>query len=120
MSGAVSYHAGAAAEEIVATRYQREGYVLRDKRWRGARQHGGGEIDLIFEKGGALTFVEVKKARTFAAAAMRITARQIKRLQAASAGYLATMPHGQLTDIQFDAALVDGQGAVEIVENAFL
>lgn len=116
MSGAVSYHAGLAAEEIVARQYTEQGFTLRERRWRGQ----GGEIDLIFEKAGALVFVEVKKARDFAAAAARITARQIERIYNSAAGYLACMPLGQLTESRFDAALVDGTGSVEIVENAFM
>ena len=115
MSGAVSYHAGLAAEDIVATDYLRRGFALREKRWRGP----GGEIDLIFEKAGALSFVEVKKARDFAVAAARITQRQIERIYASAGGYLATMPNGMDTESRFDAALVDGSGDLEILENAF-
>ena len=115
MSGAVSYHAGVAAEDIVARDYARRGFALREKRWRGK----GGEIDLIFEKSGALVFVEVKKARDFARAATRITHRQIERIYASAGGYLACMPCGLNTESRFDAALVDGTGALEIVENAF-
>jgi len=115
MSGAVSYHAGLAAEDIVARDYERRGFVLRERRWRGL----GGEIDLIFEKAGALVFVEVKKARDMSRAAARITRRQIHRIYAAAGGYLASMPAGLNTESRFDAALVDGIGAVEILENAF-
>ncbi len=116
MSGAVSYHAGLAAEDIVARHYERQGFALRERRWRNA----GGEIDLIFERAGALVFVEVKKARDFAMAAARITRRQIERIYASAGGYLACMPNGMNTDSRFDAALVNGTGAVEIVENAFV
>jgi len=116
MSGRVSYEAGLAAEDIVARNYAEMGFSLREKRWRGPV----GEIDLIFEKAGALVFVEVKKASDFARAAARITSRQIERIYASAAGYLGTMPLGQLTESRFDAALVDSRGAVEIVENAFM
>lgn len=115
MSGVVSYHAGVAAEDLVATDYARRGFSLREQRWRGP----GGEIDLIFEKAGALVFVEVKKARDFAVAAARITARQMDRIAASAACYLAVMPSGQDTEMRFDAALVDARGALEIRENAF-
>lgn len=115
MTGSVSYHSGFAAEDIVASEYTRQGFALRERRWRGP----GGEIDLIFEKAGGLVFVEVKKARDFATAAARITARQIERIFTSASCYLACMPNGQDTDTRFDAAYVNGAGAVEVVENAF-
>jgi len=115
MSGAVSYHAGLSAEDAVAENYCRNGYSLRARRWRGA----SGEIDLIFEKNDALTFVEVKKSRSFADAAARLSTRQMHRISAAAAVFLAAMPLGQNTDSRFDAALVDATGAVQIIENAF-
>ncbi len=115
MSGPISYHAGLAAEDIVARDYARRGFQLCERRWRGP----GGEIDLIFQKAGALVFVEVKKSRDFARAAARISARQIERIYASASGYLARMPTGQDTDSRFDAAFVNRSGAVQILENAF-
>jgi putative endonuclease len=115
MSGAVSYHAGQCAEDIVSDDYQSRGYAPRARRWRGP----GGEIDLIFEKLGALVFVEVKKSRDFATAAAHLTDRQMQRIYASAGGFLASMPLGQDTETRFDAALVDSKGAVQIVENAF-
>jgi len=115
MSGAISYHAGLGAEDAVAEDYRRNGYHLKARRWRG----GGSEIDLIFEKDASLTFVEVKKSRSFETAAARLSARQMRRIYSAASAFLAAMPLGQNTDTRFDAALVDATGAVEIIENAF-
>ncbi len=115
MTGKVSYLSGLAAEEIVAREYARRGFSLREQRWRGP----GGEIDLIFERAGALVFVEVKKAQDFARAAARITRRQMGRIYGSAGSYLACMPFGMNTESRFDAALVDGTGRVEIIENAF-
>ncbi|MDJ0825583.1 MAG: YraN family protein [Rhodobacter sp.] len=115
MTGSVSYQAGISAEDSVARTYEEAGYNAMARRWRGP----GGEIDLIFEKLGALVFVEVKKSRDFASAAARLTDRQMQRIGAAASGFLATMPSGQATEARFDAALVDATGAVQIVENAF-
>ena len=56
MSGKTAYLAGLSAEDQVARLYETHGYHLRARRWRGR----GGEIDLIFEKSGEITFVEVK------------------------------------------------------------
>jgi len=116
LRGQSAHFGGMAAEDIVAQRYERSGFCLREKRWRGPV----GEIDLIFEKADALIFVEVKKAKDFAQAAARISGDQIDRILASASGYLACMPFGQLTETRFDAALVNAEGRVEIVENAFL
>ena len=115
MSGSVSYHAGQCAEDIVSRVYCREGYAQLARRWRGP----GGEIDLIFEKRGALVFVEVKKSSSFATAGARLSERQMQRIYASAGSFLATMPNGQDTESRFDAALVDATGRVEILENAF-
>lgn len=56
MSGKAAYLAGLSAEDQVAQLYETHGYHLRARRWRGR----GSEIDLIFEKSGEITFVEVK------------------------------------------------------------
>ncbi len=115
VQGSVSYHAGQAAEEIVAADYERRGYRVRQRRWRGR----GGEIDLIAQNAQGLVFVEVKKSDSFEKAAARITRRQMDRITASAAQFLEGEPNGQLTDMRFDAALVDGTGAVQIIENAF-
>ncbi|MHA6345847.1 YraN family protein [Roseivivax sp. CAU 1761] len=106
---------GRAAEAAVAAEYARRGHPVAARRWRGA----GGEIDLVVSDGDGLIFVEVKRAASFARAAERLSDRQMRRLGAAAAEYLAGMPRGALTPARFDAALVDGQGAVRLVENAF-
>ncbi len=115
VQGSVSYHAGEAAELRVATDYERRGYTIAQRRWRGA----GGEIDLIARNADGIVFIEVKKSASFAAAAARISHRQIERIYASAAQFLEHEPNGQLTNVRFDAALVDGSGAVEIIENAF-
>lgn len=113
--GQRGYHAGLAAEEIVAATYARRGLPVICRRWRGQ----GGEIDLIARDGAGLIFIEVKAARSFDAALQRLGGRQIGRLCAAASEFLAREPRGQNTDVRFDLALVDGQGAVRVVENAF-
>ncbi|NOD76599.1 MULTISPECIES: YraN family protein [unclassified Ruegeria] len=113
--GSVSYHAGQAAELRVAEDYERRGMAILHRRWRGA----GGEIDLIARNGAGLVFIEVKKSSSFEKAAARISAKQIDRIYASAAQFLEKEPNGQLTEVRFDAALVDGSGAVQIIENAF-
>ncbi|WP_170427064.1 YraN family protein [Ruegeria arenilitoris] len=115
VKSSVSYHAGQAAEQQVASDYERRGYSIAHHRWRGV----GGEIDLIVRSADDVIFVEVKKSRSFDVAAYRINRRQMDRICASAAQFLETEPNGQLTNVRFDAALVDGSGAVQIIENAF-
>ncbi len=115
MSGLVSYRAGLAAEEAVARLYARSGRPVAATRWRGE----GGEIDLIARDGAEVIFIEVKQAKTHAWAAERVSPRQVQRIMSAASEFLAGEPDGQGTAVRFDVALVDGQGHIEIVENAF-
>lgn len=115
MSGAVSYHAGLSAEHQVASDYMRRGYEPCENRWRGK----GGEIDIIARDGDGYIFVEVKKARDFARAVERITQRQLQRIYTAAEEFLGQMPNALNTPARIDVALVNGQGQIEIIENAY-
>ncbi|RYH03825.1 hypothetical protein EU805_00175 [Salipiger sp. IMCC34102] len=110
--GRSNYHAGVAAEEIVARAYARRGYVLAAQRWRGQ----SGEVDLILKDGDTVVFVEVKKSRTFDQAMGRITQVQVDRICRAATEFVGSEPRGQLTPMRFDVGLVDGAGDVEIRE----
>jgi len=115
MGGAVSYHAGLAAEDQVAQLYARSGRQVCARRWRGS----AGEIDLIARNGAEVIFIEVKKSATHALAAEHLTPRQMTRIYNSASEFLAGEPAGQLTESRFDVALVDASGRVEILENAF-
>lgn len=112
--GKTAYYAGVAAEEAVARAYSRRGHRLIAKRWRGS----SGEIDLIFGSGPARIFVEVKKSKSFATAALRVGAQQQGRIFAAAEEFLAKEPLGLLTESRFDVALVNASGEIEVLENA--
>ncbi|MBT8408671.1 MAG: YraN family protein [Alphaproteobacteria bacterium] len=114
MSGLTSHLSGLCAEDAVAAHYTASGCKMLERRWNGP----GGEIDLIAERAGTVVFIEVKRAKDFATAASRVSARQIARIFASASHYLARFPTGLDTDARFDVALVDGSGAVEIIENA--
>ena len=114
MSGTTSYHAGLAAEDCVARHYARAGHAIDARRWRGK----GGEIDVIARTDAETVFVEVKRSDTHAAAAARVSDRQIRRLFDCAGEYMGTLPDGMLSQVRFDVALVDAQGRVEILENA--
>jgi putative endonuclease len=113
MSGARSYHAGLAAEEIVLRAYETSGHRLRGRRWRGK----AGEIDLIFEGDEGLVFVEVKAAASHDAALASLSARQLARITRAAEEFLSSLDAPGLVAMRIDLAVVDGQGVVEIVPN---
>jgi putative endonuclease len=113
--GARAYLAGRSAEEATARHYEAAGRPIVARRWRGI----GGEIDLIAREGDGVVFIEVKQAKSFEAAAERLSLRQMGRISAAAAEFLAGEPGGEITEARFDVALVDGAGRVRILENAF-
>ncbi|MFV0512985.1 MAG: YraN family protein [Jhaorihella sp.] len=115
LRGRMAYMAGEAAEQCVARDYERRGFSVARRRWRGP----GGEIDLITRDGDGLVFVEVKQSRDFARAAERVSRRQMDRICASAEQFLAGEPAGSLSNVRFDVALVNGAGAVRIIENAF-
>lgn len=115
MSGAGSFHAGVAAEAAVARHYERSGRNITATRWRSE----GGEIDLIARDGAEVIFIEVKQSRSHAEAALHLSPRQMARIYASASVFLAGEPFGQDTPSRFDVALVDGQGRIEVIENAF-
>jgi putative endonuclease len=113
-AGAVAFATGVAAEAGVLRHYMRAGLSVVARRWRGQ----GGEIDLIARDADGYVFVEVKAARTLAAAADRLTQRQMRRIAAAAEEFLCGVAGGLGNGMRFDVALVDGQGRIEVRENA--
>lgn len=113
--GSLAYHAGLAAEGRIAHDYERRGFAIARRRWRGK----SGEIDLIVHDGEGLIFIEVKQSRNFERAALSLGAAQMRRLYRCAEEYLGTQPLGSLTEVRFDVALVNGHGETQIIENAF-
>ena len=113
--GLTNYLAGHAAEASVARLYEDRGIAICARNWRGIT----GEIDLIGRRGDEVIFVEVKQSQTHDMAASHISQAQIGRIFATVDEFLAGEPKGLLTDVRIDLALVDGQGRIEVVENAF-
>ncbi|MGR3374630.1 YraN family protein [Pseudooceanicola nanhaiensis] len=112
--GRMAHLGGAAAEDRVALEYERRGYALAARRWRGR----SGEIDLVFRHGDAVIFVEVKAARDFDAALCSLGQRQIGRICRAAEEFVGGEPGGSLTEMRFDIGLVDARGDLRILENA--
>ena len=115
MRSRTNYHAGLAAEDVVARSYAARGCAEAARRWRGK----GGEIDLIVRDGDSVVFVEVKKSRTHAQAVQRVTRRQMDRICMAASEFVGGEPRGSLTPMRFDVATVDSTGHVTVVPNAF-
>ena len=113
--GAAAWASGAAAEEAVARAYEARSFAIAARRWRSLF----GEIDLIVRDGATVVVVEVKKARNLEEAAHRLSRRQMDRLCAAAQAFCASEPHGALTELRFDLALVDGMGRVRVIEGAW-
>lgn len=113
MRGERSYRAGLAAEDSVARDYARRGHALVAQRWRGK----SGEIDLIMKDGDDFIMVEVKQSQSFDRALQNLSRRQLSRICRASEEFAAQQPSGSLGGMRVDVALVDGMGAVQIVQN---
>jgi putative endonuclease len=78
-----------------------------------------GEIDIVAEKGGLLAIVEVKSSTRLAVAAASLSARQIRRLLSAAEILIGENPGWGREGIRFDLMLVDADGAVRRVVDAF-
>lgn len=107
--------AGHAAEASVARLYEARGVTICARNWRGARA----EIDLVGRQGDTVVFIEVKQSRTHDLAASHVSQAQIARIFGAVEEFVAGEPNGLLTDVRIDLVLVDGQGRIEVLENAF-
>jgi putative endonuclease len=107
--------AGLQAEDLAAAYLQRRGLKLR------ARNYSCrlGEIDLVLLDGDTVVFVEVRQRsnRAFGGAAESITARKRTKLVAAARHFLAR--ERALPACRFDAVLVDGEGHIEWIRDAF-
>ncbi|MDO5756375.1 MAG: YraN family protein [Rhodobacterales bacterium] len=113
--GKRAHNSGLAAEERTIALYTAAGLQVIESRWRGS----SGEIDLILADEDKLVFAEVKQARTHDAAIASLSAAQMRRIHSAAAEYLAHCPAGQLTNVRFDLAVVDGAGRCAILEGMF-
>ena len=113
MTGRGSFHLGLAAEEIAERHYIAEGGKLLARRWISP----AGEIDLIFALGDATVFVEVKARASHEEAAAAITLRQWRRISGAAILFMDEAGRNG-AHMRIDAALIDGQGRLQIVENA--
>jgi len=113
--GMRNHLAGRAAEGSVARHYEDRGIPISVRNWRGS----GGEIGLVGRDGDQVIVVEVKHSRTHDLAASHVTPDQIACIFRTVEEFLGGEPRGLLTDVRIDLALVDGQGRINVIENAF-
>ena len=78
-----------------------------------------GEIDMVAEKDGLLAILEVKARPTLAEAAYALAPRQRARLLAAADALLAEHPDWGRAGVRFDVLLVDTDGRVRRIADAF-
>ena len=107
---------GRAAEARAAAALAADGWRVLAARVR----TGVGEIDLVVERAGLVAFVEVKARPTLAGAAASLGPRQRARLVCAAEVWLARHPEvGTEAGIRFDVLLVDRDGRVRRIADAF-
>jgi putative endonuclease len=113
--GHASQAGGLAAESAAARALESDGWTILARRLRTA----AGEIDLVAERDGLLAIIEVKRRPRLAEAAHALAPRQRARLLAAAEILLAEHPGWGREGVRFDLLLVDAQGAVRRIADAF-
>jgi putative endonuclease len=103
------------AEAAARTALEKDGWTILAQRLRTKV----GEIDIVAEKDGLLAMVEVKSRPTLLEAATALTPRQQARLIAACDIVLAEHPDWGAEGVRFDVLMVDAQGRVRRIADAF-
>ena len=106
---------GVAAEEAACAALQAEGWTVLRRRARTP----AGEVDVVAERDGLLALIEVKRRASFAAAAEALAPRQRARLPAAAEVLLAEHPDWGRAGIRFDVIVVNGEGQMRRIADAF-
>src|SRR3954469_16178614 len=99
---------GRFAEDLAQAALECDGWTILARRIRTP----AGEIDLIAEKEGFLSIIEVKARPKLADAAAAVSLRQQERLVAATDIVLANNPQWGINGVRFDLLLVDSAGVV--------
>jgi putative endonuclease len=103
------------AESIATKLLTDKGFKILSQRYRTQ----AGEIDIVAENGGRLSFVEVKARRSLDEAAWSITPRQQRRIANAAGLWLQEYPDYLQHDMTFDAVLVAPNRRPEYISDAF-
>lgn len=113
--GRAANRRGVRAEDAAAAALVADGWTILATRLRTK----AGEVDLIAERDGLLAIVEVKARPHLTDAAMALTPRQQGRLLAAADIILADHPDWGEAGVRFDLMVVDGEGRVRRIADAF-
>src|SRR4051812_19519037 len=106
--GRIAHARGLAAETAACAALEQDGWIIHARRLRTE----AGEIDLVAERHGLLTIVEVKARPRLADAATALSVRQQARLLAAADTILADHPDWGSAGVRFDVLVVDATGCV--------
>lgn len=109
---------GQDAETRVEAALTARGWTVLERRLRGARGSGAGELDMVAEREGLLAFIEVKARPSLAEAAHSVSRSQQARLMAAGEAWLAAHPGHGAAGVRFDVILVAPEG-MRRIEDAF-
>ncbi len=113
--GRLAHARGLAAEQAACAALERDGWTVLARRLRTP----AAEIDLVAERQGLLAIIEVKRRATLADAAASLGQRQRRRLAAAAEQLLAAQPDWGRAGVRFDVILVDADGRVRRISDAF-
>jgi putative endonuclease len=93
---------GVRAETLATLLLMCKGYRILERNY----LHGGGEIDLIVQRGRVIAFVEVKARPTQGAALIAIDNRKLKRIAKAARSWINRSREPQNLILRFDAVLI--------------
>ncbi len=116
-----SYQRGLAGEARACETYQASGAEVLGQRCRTQ----GGEIDIVLRQphalfGDIIVFAEVKRRKSLRQAGESLQPRQQARIARAAEIWLADHPEFTGATCRFDAVLLDEDGNMEVVENAWM
>jgi putative endonuclease len=115
LRGRANQAGGLAAEAAAARALEADGWTVLARR----RRTAAGEVDMLAEREGLLAIIEVKHRPSLVEAAYALAPRQQARLLAAAEILLAEHPEWGREGVRFDLLLVDGQGRVRRIIDAF-
>ena len=93
---------GVRAESLAAFLLMCKGYRILERNY----LNGGGEIDLIVQRGRVVAFVEVKARATQGAALIAIDDRKLERIAKAARSWLNRSREPHTLILRFDAVLI--------------
>jgi putative endonuclease len=113
--GQTAYATGLAAEEAACAALIADGWTIHARRMRTK----AGEVDVVAEKAGILSIIEVKSRPTLAEAASCLTPRQQSRLLSACEIIVAQHAAWGRNGVRLDLLVVNPAGQVRRIADAF-